>query len=71
MNAKLIAVLEDFFEEKVEEVNVVEARINGGWYQVVPADEVDHLDDDEELAFVKHEPWHWFNGEKYYIVHQI
>lgn len=71
MEAKKIVVLEDYFGEKVEKVDVSEAKINGRWYQVVLADEVDHLDDDEELAFVKYEPWHWFKGKKYYIVHQI
>lgn len=71
LEAKKIAVLEDYFGEKVEEVRDVEARMwDGGWYQVVPADEVDDLEDDEELAFVKNFPAHWFGEEKFYIVRQ-
>ena len=39
MDAILISVLEDYFGESVKEVNSVEAKINGHWYQVIDSED--------------------------------
>lgn len=69
MDAILISVLEDYFGESVKEVNSVEAKINGHWYQVI--DSEDSRCEDEEFTFIKEEGIeHWYNDKLYYIVAQ-